>query len=62
MCGEETDTALLTAALAPFDTPPTRRLLSRYAFEFGEARRELGRALGTLFLDGFGLEAHQLGV
>ena len=59
---EETDLALLTAALAPFDTPPTRRLLGRYAFDPEAARRELGRALGTLFLDGFGVEDHALGV
>ena len=59
---EDLDPALLAAALAPFDTPPTRRLLSPYAFDPEAARRELGRALGTLFLDGFGLEDHALGV
>lgn len=52
----------LTAALAPFDIPPTRRTLSRYAFDPETARRELGRTLGTLFLDGFGVEDQFLGV
>src|SRR5512135_1647296 len=59
---EEADRALVDAALAPFDIPPTRRLLGRYAFDPEAARRELGRALGTLFLDGFGLEDQTLGV
>ena len=59
---EESDPALLAAALAPFDIPPTRRFVSRYAFDPEAARRELGRALGTLFLDGFGVEDHALGV
>jgi DNA mismatch repair protein MutS len=59
---EEADAALLSVALAPFDTPPTQRMLSVYAFEAEAARRELGRALGTLFLDGFGVEDHSLGV
>ncbi len=46
----------------PSSTPPTRRqLLSRYAFDPEAARRELGRALGTLFLDGFGVEDHRPG-
>ena len=48
--------------LASFDTPPTRRALSRHAFDPETARRELGRALGTLFLDGFGVEDQSLGV
>ena len=59
---EGPDPALLPAALASFDTPPTRRALSRYAFDPESARRELGRALGTLFLDGFGVEDQALGV
>ncbi len=59
---EDADPALLNAALVPFDTPPTRRLMSRYAFDPEAARQELGRALGTLFLDGFGVEDHALGV
>jgi len=59
---QDQDPGLLTAALASFDTPPTRRALSGYAFEEEAARRELTRTLGTLFLDGFGLEAHPLGV
>jgi DNA mismatch repair protein MutS len=56
------DPAILSPALVPFDTPPTRRLISSYAFEPEAARREVGRALGTLYLDGFGLEAYHLGV
>ena len=59
---EDLEARLLTAALTPFDTPPTQRVLSRYVFDPDAARREVGRALGTLFLDGFGLEAHRLGV
>ncbi len=59
---EGPDPALLPAALASFDTPPTRRALSRHAFDPETARRELGRALGTLFLDGFGVEDQSLGV
>ncbi len=59
---EGPDPALLPAALASFDIPPTRRTLSRYAFDPETARRELGRALGTLFLDGFGVEDQALGV
>jgi DNA mismatch repair protein MutS len=56
------DPALLALALVPFDTPPTQRVLSAYGFDPEVARRELGQTLGTLFLDGFGLDAYQLGV
>ena len=59
---EEHDPRLLAAALTPFDTPPTPRVLSAYAFEVDAARRELGRTLGTLHLDGFGLAPYRLGV
>jgi len=59
---EEADLTLLSAALIPFEVPPTQRLINRYAFDPEAARRELGRALGTLFLDGFGVEDHSLGV
>jgi len=59
---EEADLTLLHAALAPFDVPPTHRLINRYAFDPEAARRELGRALGTLFLDGFGVDDQALGV
>jgi len=62
LVSEDLEPQLLAAALAPFDTPPTQRALSSYAFDPDEARRELGRALGTLFLDGFGLEGGHLGV
>ncbi|MBM4294617.1 MAG: DNA mismatch repair protein MutS [Deltaproteobacteria bacterium] len=53
---------VLDAALAPFGAPPPRRRLTPFAFDPDAARRELGRALGTLFLDGFGLEIYHLGV
>ena len=56
------DPALLAPALVPFDTPPTQRRVSSYAFDPEAARREVGRALGTLFLDGFGVDAYLLGV
>jgi DNA mismatch repair protein MutS len=59
---DDLDPAPLAAALSPFDTPPTRRPVSSYAFDLDAARREVGRALGTLFLDGFGLEDYHLGV
>jgi DNA mismatch repair protein MutS len=56
------DPALLAAALIPFDSPPTQRVVSAYGFDLETASREVGRALGTLFLDGFGVDAFQLGV
>jgi DNA mismatch repair protein MutS len=56
------DPALLAPALVPFDTPPTPRVVSSYGFDPEAARREVGHALGTLFLDGFGLDTYQLGV
>ncbi len=59
---EHQEHELLSAALSPFAAPPTQRAVSRYAFDLEAARRELGRTLGTLFLDGFGLEAYRLGV
>jgi DNA mismatch repair protein MutS len=59
---EDQEEGLLDSALTPFETPPSRRPLSPYAFEEAAARRELSQTLGTLFLDGFGLEAHPLGV
>ncbi len=59
---ENLEAPLLAAALIPFDQPPIQRSLSPYAFDPEEAQRELGRTLGTLFLDGFGLEAYRLGV
>jgi DNA mismatch repair protein MutS len=37
------------------------RRISPYAFDPDAARGELGRALGALFLDGFGIEAGHLG-
>jgi DNA mismatch repair protein MutS len=59
---EDFPPALLDATLAPFDRPPPRRLLSGYAFDPDTARQELARQLGTLFLEGFGLADHRLGV
>ncbi len=59
---ENLEPAFWDAALTPFDQVPTQRPLSPYAFDPDQARQELGRTLGTLFLDGFGLEAYSLGV
>ncbi|MFA5110276.1 MAG: DNA mismatch repair protein MutS [Desulfobaccales bacterium] len=56
------DPAVLAPALAPFDVPPTPRSVPASAFDPDAARREVGRALGTLFLDGFGLDGAHLGV
>jgi len=53
---------ILAAALAPFQEPPTPRHLPPYTFDLHAARRELGRVLGTLFLDGFGLGDQSLGL
>jgi DNA mismatch repair protein MutS len=52
----------LDPALVSFDTPPTQRVVSAYGFDLETARREVGCALGTLFLDGFGVDAYPLGV
>ncbi len=62
LISEELDEKFLEAALFPFDVPPTRRVLAPYAFELQTARQELGRQFGTLFLDGFGLEAYRSGL
>ncbi len=53
---------VLAVALSPFQEPPTQRPLPPFAFDLEAARRELGRVLGTLFLDGFGLQDNLLGV
>ncbi|MFZ2087754.1 MAG: hypothetical protein WAU47_04185, partial [Desulfobaccales bacterium] len=53
---------VLAGALAIFQTPPTKRFLPPFAFDPASAQRELGRVFGTLFLDGFGLQDHRLGV
>jgi DNA mismatch repair protein MutS len=62
LVSENQEGRLLDAALALFATPPPTRALASYAFEPEAARRELGRTLGTLFLDGFGLEPYSWGV
>ncbi len=62
LLAEDHEAKVLTTALAPFDVSPTQRLLSPYAFDQDAARRELGRTLGTLHLDGFGLASYRLGV
>jgi len=62
LISEDLQGEVLSAALAPFATPPTQRTLSPYAFDAEAARREVGRILGTLFLDGFGLAPYRLGV
>jgi len=53
---------MLDRALASFGAPPPRRPLPPFSFDLEAARRELGRVLGTIFLDGFGLAGHRLGV
>jgi DNA mismatch repair protein MutS len=53
---------ILAVALMPFQEPPTQRHLPPFAFDLAAAHRELGRVLGTLFLDGFGLQEYRLGV
>jgi DNA mismatch repair protein MutS len=53
---------VLDTALLPFQEPPTPRHLPPFAFDLAAAHRELGRVLGTLFLDGFGLQEYPLGV
>jgi DNA mismatch repair protein MutS len=55
--GEQLEPALLL-----FPEPPTTRTLPPFAFDKRAARRELGKALGTLFLDGFGVSDDHLGV
>ncbi|MDD2902566.1 MAG: DNA mismatch repair protein MutS [Syntrophales bacterium] len=62
LVSEDLDGNFLETALFPFDVPPTRRVLAPYVFELQAAREEIGRQLGTLFLDGFGLEAYHSGV
>jgi len=59
---EVRETEILRTALLPFAVPPTLRPLAPFAFDVEAARRELGRLLGTLFLDGFGLAPYRLGV
>ncbi|MEW6387030.1 MAG: DNA mismatch repair protein MutS [Thermodesulfobacteriota bacterium] len=62
LVAEGVESEVLKAALLPFNTPPTRRALAPHAFAMDAARRELGRVLGTLFLDGFGLANYSLGI
>ena len=59
---EEVGGEILTVALTPFAQRLPHRLLPAFAFDPASARRELGRVLGTLFLDGFGLDGYQLGI
>ncbi len=59
---EAKETELWTTALLPFATPPTLRTMPPFAFDLHAARLELGKVLGTLFLDGFGLASYTLGV
>ncbi|MBW1990990.1 MAG: DNA mismatch repair protein MutS [Deltaproteobacteria bacterium] len=53
---------LLAQALLPFPQPPVQRLLPDFAFDWRSARRDLAQALGTLFLEGFGVADDHLGV
>lgn len=59
---EDRGEALLDAALKPLATPPALRRLPAFVFDETGARQELSNTLGTLFLDGFGLEPYPLGV
>jgi DNA mismatch repair protein MutS len=59
---EEAGGPMLGAALQLFPEPPAVRTLQAFAFDRRTARRELGHALGTLFLDGFGVGDDHLGV
>lgn len=59
---EDRGEGLLTAALKPLATPPALRRLPAFVFDETSARQELSHTLGTLFLDGFGLEPYPLGV
>ncbi len=59
---EEQGEHLLRPSLAAFQSPPAVRPLPGFAFDLEAARRELGKALGTLFLDGFGVAPFPLGV
>jgi DNA mismatch repair protein MutS len=52
----------LPVALLPFSEPPVKRSLPAFAFDKRSARRELGKTLGTLFLEGFGVTDDHLGV
>jgi DNA mismatch repair protein MutS len=62
LVSEEAGDQLLKPALALFSEPPTVRSLPAFAFDRRSGRQELGKALGTLFLDGFGLSDHHPGV
>ena len=62
LVAEDGEGPILTEALAVFSAPPTWRTLSPFAFDLEAARRELGRVLGTLFLEGFGLDGYRLGL
>ncbi len=53
---------ILASALQLFPEPPPVRTLPAFAFDRRTARDELGKALGTLFLDGFGVADDHPGV
>ena len=59
---EDAGGKMLPAALQLFREVPSLRTLPPFAFDPRAAKRELGKALGTLFLDGFGVREGHLGV
>ncbi|MEJ5329975.1 MAG: DNA mismatch repair protein MutS [Desulfobaccales bacterium] len=59
---EDKGEALLAAAFQPLASPPALRRLPAFVFDEASTRKELSHTLGTLFLDGFGLEPYPLGV
>jgi DNA mismatch repair protein MutS len=59
---EDASEQALAAALLPFSDPPASRALPAFAFDRRTAGRELSKALGALFLDGFGVSGDHPGV
>jgi DNA mismatch repair protein MutS len=62
LVSEEAGDQMLKPALLLFTEPPTVRPLPAFAFDKRAGRQELGKALGTLFLDGFGISDDHPGV
>lgn len=59
---EDAGEQALKPALLLFSEPPAVRPLPAFAFDKRAGRQELGKALGTLFLDGFGISGDHPGV
>lgn len=58
----ESGGGMLASALQLFTEPPPVRTLPNFTFDRRTARQELGKALGTLFLEGFGVADDHPGV